>query len=72
MASSKENSGDGESLCQGVSMKRASASERTETQVKRINLDASSEVEGGETVRRKRRKYALLLSYSGKGYLGMQ
>ncbi|XP_071549398.1 pseudouridylate synthase 1 homolog [Panulirus ornatus] len=53
-------------------MKRASEPETTVGQAKRIHLHAASETAGGETVRRKRRKYALLLSYSGKGYLGMQ
>lgn len=55
-------------------MKRA-AEEECEGQEghKCIHLDTSLEDSvGGEFVRRKRRKFALLLSYSGKGYLGMQ
>lgn len=35
-------------------------------------MDAVQVSDGAEVVRRKRRKYALLLSYCGKGYLGMQ
>lgn len=51
-------------------MKRPSDPEMSETQVKRIQLNPI--LEEADNVRRKRRKYALLLSYSGKGYLGMQ
>ncbi|XP_069958192.1 pseudouridylate synthase 1 homolog isoform X1 [Cherax quadricarinatus] len=72
MASSQDSHGDVEAISHGGSMKRATEPESTEAQVKRIHLDGTSEADGGETARRKRRKYALLLSYSGKGYLGMQ
>lgn len=60
-----------------MTLKRPADSEMNEKEVKRIQLDPIPGMEketgtGGDTVRRKRRKYAILLSYSGKGYLGMQ
>lgn len=58
-----------------MGLKRPAESEMTESEVKKIHLNPVPQTEletGGDTVRRKRRKYAILLSYSGKGYLGMQ
>ncbi|XP_068228954.1 pseudouridylate synthase 1 homolog isoform X1 [Palaemon carinicauda] len=54
----------------GTGIKRPLEPEMREEYVKRIQLDPVPEEV--DSVRRKRRKYALLLSYSGKGYLGMQ
>ncbi|XP_045584791.1 pseudouridylate synthase 1 homolog isoform X1 [Procambarus clarkii] len=72
MASSKDSHGDLDAIHHGGSIKRAPEPETTEPQTKRIHLDGLAETNGREIVRRKRRKYALLLAYSGKGYLGMQ
>ena len=49
----------------------------TEAEVKRIQLDpmpVDDREDSGpnEFIRRKKKKYAVLISYSGKGYLGMQ
>nr|XP_027228903.1 tRNA pseudouridine synthase A-like [Penaeus vannamei] len=58
---------------QNMGLKRPAESEMTESEVKKIHLNPVPQTEletGGDTVRRKRRKYAILLSYSGKGYLG--
>lgn len=57
---------------EGTKMKRAAEDVADGEGRKCIHLDGAPESEGGEFVRRKRRKFALLLSYSGKGYLGMQ
>ncbi|KAK4324912.1 hypothetical protein Pmani_004473 [Petrolisthes manimaculis] len=53
-------------------MKRVVEEEAEGDSRKCTRLDDASETDGVEFVRRKRRKFALLLSYSGKGYLGMQ
>ncbi|XP_050725239.1 pseudouridylate synthase 1 homolog [Eriocheir sinensis] len=57
---------------QGSGLKRPAEPEAATSEEKRCHLDAAPTPEGTEVVRRKRRKYALLLSYCGKGYLGMQ
>ncbi|XP_047494143.1 tRNA pseudouridine synthase A-like isoform X1 [Penaeus chinensis] len=60
---------------QNMGLKRPAESEMTENEAKKLHLNPVPQTEletGGDTVRRKRRKYAILLSYSGKGYLGMQ
>ena len=57
----------------GGGLKRAAEPEAATHEEKRFHLDAVVTSDGTpEVVRRKRRKYALLLSYCGKGYLGMQ
>ncbi|KAK7077696.1 tRNA pseudouridine synthase 1 [Halocaridina rubra] len=54
----------------GTGVKRLAEPGLEESQVKRIQLNPIPEE--GDAARRKRKKFALLLSYSGKGYLGMQ
>ncbi|XP_045110071.1 tRNA pseudouridine synthase A-like isoform X2 [Portunus trituberculatus] len=52
-------------------VKRAAEPEASTNEEKRFHKDTTPDGVM-EVVRRKRRKYALLLSYCGKGYLGMQ
>lgn len=56
----------------GSGLKRPAEPDEVTGKEKRCHLDAASASDTTEVVRRKRRKYALLLSYCGKGYLGMQ
>lgn len=57
----------------GGGLKRAAEPEAATSEEKRFHSDTTPAPDGtSDVVRRKRRKYALLLSYCGKGYLGMQ